>query len=236
MARLARNARTQLQVVVDVEVGLKRCGVRPGEAAVRLAKIVLENGLKLRGLMGYEGHLQQIPPGPEKEAAIKSSLQPLIDCKCLLEREGIPVEIVTCGGTGTSAVAATIPGVTEIQAGSYLLMETNYAKFVPQFKVSLSVLTSVISKTPGERIVVDAGIKALSTGRGMPSVKSIGGLQLHALHAEHGLIAIEDPSVAVEVGDKIEIWVHYADGTLQLHNQMYGIRNGEVEEVFKIEA
>jgi D-serine deaminase-like pyridoxal phosphate-dependent protein len=115
-------------------------------------------------------------------------------------------------------------------------METNYAKFVPQFKVSLSMLTSVISKTPGERIVVDAGIKALSTGRGMPSVKSITGLQLHTLHAEHGLIAIEDPSVAVEVGDKIEIWVHYADGTLQLHNQMYGIRNDEVEEVFKIEA
>ena len=97
------------------------------------------------------------------------------------------------------------------------------------------MLVTVISKTPGERIVVDAGCKVLSGERGLPSVKGISGLKLKALHAEHAPIEILDPAVSVGVGDKIEVAVHYHDGTINLHDRMYGIRNGEVERVFTIE-
>ena len=126
--------------------------------------------------------------------------------------------------------------MTEIQAGSYLLMDAWYKAYAPEFKLALSLLVTVISKTPGERIIVDAGVKALSGERGMPLVKAIHGLLLRALHAEHGVVEIQDPSVSVEVGDKIELWVHYHDGTINLHRRAFGIRNGTVEEVFKIEA
>jgi len=220
---------------VDVDLGLKRCGLPPGEPAAALAKTVVESGLRFRGLMGYEGHLQALLPGPEKERVVTEAMQGLARTKKLVESAGIPVGIVSCGGTGDYSIAGAYAGVTENQAGSYLLMDTWYAPFAPDFKVALSVLVTVISKTPGERLVVDGGCKAISGERGLPSVKGIAGLKLKALHAEHAPIEIQDPAVSVEVGDKIEIAVHYHDGTINLHRQMYGIRNGEVERVFQIE-
>jgi D-serine deaminase-like pyridoxal phosphate-dependent protein len=235
IGRLARDRRTIANVVVDIDLGLKRCGVRPGEAAVALAKLAIEQGLRFRGIMGYEGHLQPLLPGPEKQTAVTRAMQSLARTKQEIEAAGIAVEIVSCGGTGDYAISASHPAVTENQAGSYLLMDSWYAPFAPDFRQSLSVLATVISKTPGERIVVDAGVKAISGERGLPSVKGMAGLRLKALHAEHAPIEIVDSGPAIEVGDKIEIGVHYHDGTIQLHSKMYGIREGKVEEVFTIE-
>jgi D-serine deaminase-like pyridoxal phosphate-dependent protein len=94
----------------------------------------------------------------------------------------------------------------------------------------------VISKTEGERVVVDAGLKSISGEHGVPVVKSHDGLRLRKLNAEHGIIDILDHSAPVEVGDTIEIWVHYSDATVNLHERMYGIRNGEVEEVLRLQG
>ncbi len=235
MARLARSRKADVSVLVDVDLGLKRCGVQPGEPAVSLARIVVEHGLRFRGIMGYEGHLQPLLPSPEKNAVVRQAMKSLVDTRKQIEAAGIPVEIVSCGGSGDYSIAGAYPGVTENQAGSYLLMDTWYAPFAPDFKVALSVLATVISKTPGERIVVDAGVKAISGERGLPSVKSVAGLKLKALHAEHAPIEILEPTVNVEVGDKIEIAVQYHDGTIHLHDRMYGIRNGKVEQIFSIE-
>ena len=235
MARCARNRKAEVNVVVDVDLGLKRCGMPPGEPAAELAKLVVAAGLKFRGVMGYERHLQSRPPGPEKERAVSEAMQVLVDTKALIESYGSPVGIVSCGGTGDYTIAGAFPGVTENQAGSYLLMDNWYAPVVSDFQVALSVLATVISKTAGERLVVDAGCKVISGERGLPSVKGLQGLAVIALHAEHAPIKIEDPAVAVEVGDKIEMAVQYHDGTVNLHRRMYGIRNGEVERVFSIE-
>ena len=235
MARLARNRKAEVNVLVDVDLGLKRCGLPPGEPAAALARTVVESGLRFRGLMGYEGHLQPLVPGPDKERVVTEAMQALVHTRKRIEALGIPVEIVSCGGTGDYSIAGAYAGVTENQAGSYLLMDTWYAPFAPDFKVALSVLVTVISKTAGERIVVDAGCKVISGERGLPSVKGISGLRLKALHAEHAPIEIQDPAVQVEVGDKIEIAVHYHDGTINLHDRMYGVRNSEVERIFTIE-
>jgi D-serine deaminase-like pyridoxal phosphate-dependent protein len=235
LSRLGRDRKTELNVVVDIDLGLSRCGVPAGEPALELARTIVEHGLKFRGIMGYEGHLQPLPPGPEKESAVKAAMQSLIDTKRQIESAGIPVEVVSCGGTGDYTIAGAFPGVTENQAGSYLLMDNWYAPFAPDFTPSLSVLATVISKTPGERIVVDAGVKALSGERGLPSVKTIRGLKVRALHAEHAPIDFVDADVKVRIGDKIEMAVQYHDGTIQLHHNMYGIRDGKVERVFHIE-
>lgn len=235
MARLASSRPRTLNVVVDLDLRLKRCGVPPGPAALSLTELVLEKGLRFRGLMGYEGHIP-LPPGPEKQRIVQSTLKGLIDAKIMIEREGIPVEIVSCGGTSDYSIAGTLPGATEVQVGSYLLMDTWYLPFAPEFKPALTLLVTVISKTPGERIVVDAGVKAISGDRGLPSIKGITGLRVKALHAEHGIIDLKDPAAPVEVGDKIEIWVHYSDATVNLHDRIYGIRDGQVEEIFRIEG
>ncbi len=235
MARVSRNMKVPLNVVVDVDLGLKRCGVRSCEEALDLAKAAINSGLGIRGLMGYEGHLQPLPPGPEKVKLVEAAVGKLLRAKEAVERGGIPVEIVSCGGTGDYSIAGKFAGVTEIQAGSFLLMDTWYAPYAPDFAVALSILATAISVTPGERIVLDAGVKAISGERGLPFVKGHGGLRVKALHAEHALIDIEDPSVNIQVGDKVELAAHYHDGTVNLHRQMYGVRNGLVCEVLEIE-
>jgi D-serine deaminase-like pyridoxal phosphate-dependent protein len=114
-------------------------------------------------------------------------------------------------------------------------MDTWYVPFAPDFAPTLTLLVTVISKSPDGRIVVDAGAKAMSGEHGLPSVKGIPGLRVKALHVEHTLIDILDPSISVEVGDKIEIWVSYLDPALSLHPYMHGVRHGEVEKVLPIE-
>lgn len=234
MARLANGRAHELNVVVDLDVRLGRCGVQPGEEALSLVKFVLGKGLRFRGLMGYEGHVR-LPEGPEKQQVVQAALKGLIDSKALIERQGIPVEIVSCGGTSDYSVAASYPGVTEIQAGSYLLMDTWYVPVAPDFAPTLSVLATVISKPESARIVTDAGLKAMSGENGFPSVKGIPGLKVKAMHIEHTVIEIKDQSVKVEVGDKIEFWVPFLDSTLILHGRLYGVRRGEVEEILQVE-
>jgi D-serine deaminase-like pyridoxal phosphate-dependent protein len=234
MARLAGDWKQEIHVVVDVDVRLGRCGVKPGEPALSLTKFVLEKGLRFRGLMGYEGQVP-LSPGPEKERVAHDALKRLTDTKAMIEGEGIGVEVVSCGGTSDYSIAAQYPGVTEIQAGSYLLMDNAYTPYAPEFEPTLTILATVISKTPGERIVVDAGFRAMSGENGLPSIKGIPGLRAKALHIEHTVIEITDPAVGIEVGDKIEMWVRFLDQTLGLHDHLYGIRKGEVDEVLNIE-
>jgi len=234
MARAAGERAHELNVLVDLDVRLGRCGIRPGEPAVSLTKLVIEKGLRFRGLMGYEGHIP-VPAGPEKERVVHAALKQLVDTKTMIEREGVPVEVVSCGGTSDYSIAGTFPGVTEVQAGSYLVMDTWYVSHAPEFMPTLTVLATVISKTSGERIVVDAGAKAMSGENGLPSVKGIEGLRVKAMHVEHTLLEISNASVSVDVGDKIEIWVRYLDPTLNVHSHMYGIRHGEVEKLLPIE-
>jgi D-serine deaminase-like pyridoxal phosphate-dependent protein len=236
LAREAANRRTQVSVLVDVDTGLHRCGVPPGEPAIRLARKAVELGLRFRGLMGYEGHVLRKPPGPEKAEAAATAMAPLIETKTNLEQTGTLVELVSVGGTGTYSLSGRYPGVTEIQAGSYLLMDTDYQQCCADFAPALTVLTTVISKTGGERIVTDAGLKTLSCERGVPAVKSLPGLKTRRLTAEHAIIDLVDPSAPVAVGDRIEMWVHYSDATVNLHERIYGIRNGRVEKVLRVEG
>jgi D-serine deaminase-like pyridoxal phosphate-dependent protein len=236
LARVARHFHAQVSVLVDVDTGLHRCGVPPGEPAIRLAQRAAASGLRFRGLMGYEGHVLRMPPGTEKAAAVAAAMRPLIETKESLERMGMPVEIVSVGGTGSYSLSGRYPGITEIQAGSYLLMDADYRKCCTDFEQALTLLATVISKTEGQRIVVDAGLKALSCERGIPAVKDVPGLSTRRLTAEHGIIDIQDPAALVEVGDRIEMWVQYSDATVNLHERLYGVRGAMVEEIFCVEG
>jgi D-serine deaminase-like pyridoxal phosphate-dependent protein len=235
LSRLARKHKVSLNVVVDIDLGLKRCGVSPGSAAVSLATSCVKQGLQFRGIMGYEGHLQLLLPGSAKRTVVNKAMKSLIDTKKMIERLGIPVEIVSCGGSGDYATSGAYPGVTENQAGAYLLMDTLYAPFASDFTATLSLLTTIISKTRGERIVLDGGVKSISGERGLPSVKDKDGLILKTLNAEHAIVEITRADIDVEVGDKVELSIHYHDATIHLHNRIYAMRNGIVERIFIIE-
>jgi D-serine deaminase-like pyridoxal phosphate-dependent protein len=135
----------------------RRPGVKPGEPVVELARKVLAEGLRFHGLMGYEGHVAHHAEGPEKESTYDLAMGTLMECRRLVEESGIPVAIVSTGATGTHHLSPRFPGITESQAGSYLLMDTDYSSTCKDFERTLTVLGTVISKTEGERVVVDAG-------------------------------------------------------------------------------
>jgi D-serine deaminase-like pyridoxal phosphate-dependent protein len=236
IAREARNRQAQVSVLVDVDVGLHRCGVPPGTPAIALARKAIELGLRFRGLMGYEGQVLRKPPGPEKAAEAAAAMKPLIETRSCLEQMGIPVEVVSVGGTGTYSLSGRYAGVTEIQAGSYLLMDTDYQQCCTDFTPALTLLTTVISRTDGERVVTDSGLKVLSCERGIPAPKNLPGLKTRRLTAEHGIIDLVDPKAPVSVGDRIEMWVHYSDATVNLHDRIYGMRGHQVEQALRVEA
>jgi D-serine deaminase-like pyridoxal phosphate-dependent protein len=201
-----------------------------------MAKCAVAKGLRLRGIMGYDGHFQVMAPSPARDEQVRNGSQSLVDSAALIEGAGIPVSIVSTGGTGTHAVSGEYPGITEIQAGSYLLMDTIYVNRGASFRRSLTVLATVISTRGSGHVVIDCGVKAISGERGLPTVKDIPGVSLKALHAEHALLELDPGSQAsLEVGQKIELWVLYSDATVNLHSALYGVRHGKVEEVFRIE-
>jgi D-serine deaminase-like pyridoxal phosphate-dependent protein len=236
LAAAQRSRKTQIEVLVDVNIGLDRCGVAAGQAALDLARYAADHGLAVRGVMGYEGHLQAIPPSPERDAIVREGSKAIVETAAMLRSAGIDAAIVSTGGTGTYAAAGDYPGVTEIQAGSYLLMDNIYVSRRAPFQRSLTVLATVISTRGTEHAVLDCGVKAVSGERGLSTLKDLPGTTLTALHAEHALVQL-DPSVAPALtpGQKVEVWVHYSDATVNLHSLIYGVRHGQLEEVLKIE-
>ncbi len=229
-------ANVPLSVVVDVDTGMGRCGVPPGEPALALARLATAQGLRFRGLIGYEGHCVRLPPGPAKTAAIEQAMGKLVATANLMRAHGLPVDLVSAGGTGTHAISGRIPGVTEIQGGSYLLMDTDYQTVCPEFQLALSVLGTVISRRGNERLILNIGLKEISGERGLPVLKNADGARLIKLNAEHAIVDILDPGFSAQVGDQLEIWAHYSDATANLHRRMFGVRGGEVEETFVLES
>ena len=142
LAAAAQAAGTRIGVLVDLDVGQGRCGVRPGQEALSLARLVAAiPSLELRGVMGYEGHVQPMRDRAAREAAARTSMRALVDTAALLREAGLPCPIVSAGGTGTYDISGRVPGVTEIQAGSYALMDTDYGDvnlpFVPADRKSV---------------------------------------------------------------------------------------------------
>ena len=236
LARAQRNRKSQIQVVVDINIGLQRCGVPSAEAAFELGKCAAEEGLKVQGIMGYDGNFQDTPPSPERDALVRQGSKTLVDAATLLGGAGLPASIVSTGGTGTYYVSGEYSGITDIQAGSYLLMDTQYIKRGTSFRRSLTVLATVVSMTGSQHAVIDCGVKAMSGERGLTTIKDMPDVRLTALHAEHGLLEIPaNCTTPLKVGQKIELWVNYSDATINLHSSLYGVRHGQLEEVFRIE-
>jgi D-serine deaminase-like pyridoxal phosphate-dependent protein len=236
LAVAQRNSNATIRVLVDINIGLNRCGVQTGLTALELAKYAAAQGLTVCGVMGYDGHLQAMPASAERDAMVRQGSAALVEAATLLKNSGIAAPVVSTGGTGTFSVSGDYPGITEIQAGSYLLMDSAYLGRDAPFQRSLTVLTTVISTRGTEYAVLDCGVKAMSGERGLPTLKDVPGARITALHAEHALVEL-GPQVSPELkpGDKLQLWVHYSDGTVNLHTTMYGVRHGRVEEVFRIE-
>jgi D-serine deaminase-like pyridoxal phosphate-dependent protein len=234
-AAIKRNV--QQDVLVEVDVRNKRCGVAPGKPTLDLVKEVIKlKGLRFRGLMGYEGPFFGLINFEERKRAAYQLLALLKETIELVESEGIEVEIVSAGSTGTYNITAEYPRVTEIEAGSYVFMDSTYRKLGLEFKCALTVLTTIISRPTPTRIIVDVGLKGITTEFGMPIVKDKEKeAVVYHLSEEHGLIEV-DPKVNFKVGDKIELIPSHCCTTVNLHERYYGVRDDVVEVIWPILA
>jgi D-serine deaminase-like pyridoxal phosphate-dependent protein len=225
-------------VLVDVNVGQDRTGVEPGEPALALARRVRElKGLRFRGLQGYEGHLQHIYAAAERAAACREAMTRLCDTARLLRDHDLACEIVSTAGTGTAAICAEFPEVTELQPGSYVAMDNDYARVEGlQFANALTILSTVISRAAPDRAVLDAGHKASSIDAGMPTVKDVPGARYVRATDEHGVLTLEGEARKLKIGDRVELIPSHCDPTINLHDVFHVVRDGRLEAVWPIAA
>ncbi len=236
LARAAQTAEVEIGLLVDVNVGLPRCGIAPGAPALELAELIdSTDGVTLRGMMGYEGHVVGIEDRAEREPRATKAMGRLLESVQMVREAGLPCEIVSAGGTGTYDITGGMEGITEIQAGSYALMDTAYAKLDIPFEQAFSVLGTVLSRPRPDQCAADCGHKATTQDHGNPDVKGIEGASVMFLSDEHATIALP-PESTIAVGESIELWPSHIDPTINLHDVMYAVEDDEVVEVWPISA
>jgi D-serine deaminase-like pyridoxal phosphate-dependent protein len=231
----AHKAGNTIQVVIEVDVGLHRSGVQPGKPALSLAKEASKlKGIHFSGLLGYEGFTMFEVDRGKRHQNVQHAMNALVSTAELIRQEGIPVEIVSAGGTGTYDMTGEFSGITELEAGSYVFMDTKYNQLGLDFKQSLSLLGTVVSVQRPERCIIDAGMKVLTTDNGMPDLIKPDGLKLERLNEEHGNVGVNTEKPHPEVGMCVEIIPSHACTTVNLHDRYYIIQDDQLVDVWEI--
>jgi 3-hydroxy-D-aspartate aldolase len=240
----ARELDTTLTVLVEVNMGGDRCGVEPGEPALRLADAI-SRGAKLTfgGLQAYHGSAQHLRSFAERRAAIGQAVERAGRTRALLEANGIACPVVTGAGTGTFMLEAASGVYDELQCGSYVFMDADYGRNLDedgeptrQFEHSLFVWTTVMSRPTDDRAIVDAGLKALSVDSGMPQLHGFDEAEYARASDEHGKLLVKRPTNRLRIGDKVKLVPGHCDPTVNLYDWYVGVRNGRVEALWPIAA
>ena len=242
--RVATDFGVEIDALVEIDVGMQRCGVAAGTPASDLAQRIGDaNGLRFRGLQAYHGTAQHLPTWREREAAIDAAAQAVRTTLEALERAGVQCDVVSGAGTGTFRFEGTSGVWNELQAGSYVFMDTDYARIggrdgerYTEFEHSLFVLATVMSVPSDDRIVVDAGLKSYSGEKGVPWVHGRPDLEVTGISDEHAKIRIGRDSAPLRLGDKVMLIPGHCDPTVNLHDWYVGVRNGRVEALWPIAA
>jgi D-threonine aldolase len=209
------------EVLIDVNVGLPRCGCPPEEAG-RLAEAARARGLEVRGVMGYEGHVVGIPDRDKRVKLCTASMELLVRA-----HGDVGGDVVSAGGTGTYDVNTW---ATEIQAGSYALMDTAYGKLDLPFRQALTLWTTVISVSDGWA-VCDGGLKSLGMDHGDPTVD--GGSVMFC--SDEHVTFVPDPDRPVRPGDRVRVVPAHVDPTIALHEHLHLVRDNEVIDVWDVD-
>ena len=229
-AALVRGFR--IDVLVDVDVGQHRTGVPPAAAVDVASAVAVLGGVRLRGLQGYEGHVQHLAAVADRHAAHAAAMGVLSATAAAFERAGLSTEIVTTGGTGTSAFALEHRAITDVQAGSYVMMDAQYgAVDGVTFEQALTVLATVTS-VRSEWAVVDAGYKALSIDGAPPRLLG-SDAPFTIAGDEHGKLFFADAKPPAP-GTTVQFVPGHCDTTVNLYSEFVVHRNGQVVDFWPI--
>jgi D-serine deaminase-like pyridoxal phosphate-dependent protein len=238
----AARAGVSLDVYVEIEVGMRRCGVAPEEPALALAhEIARSPHLRFAGLQAYHGRAQHLRTVAERRAAIEAAAVAARTTRELIEQAGIGCPTVTGAGTGTYTLEVEYGAWDEIQPGSYVFMDADYARNewgtpLPRFEHALFVLATVMSRPGPSSAVLDAGLKASSVDSGMPSVWRRPELACVRMSDEHAVLEVAPGAAAPGLGDKLLLVPGHCDPTVNLYDWYVCIRGGVVEALWPITA
>ncbi len=234
-AALAGTA-ARVGVLVEVDVGLHRCGVPPGSRALEIARAAAAApGIEFLGLQAYEGHCITVLDPEDRRRQVLASMGKAVDTRRLIEAAGLPVKVLSGGGTGSYDMTGLMDGVDEVQAGSYALLDHYYAKRRPEFIPALSVITTVISSNGSDHAVLDVGVKGVGADLGPPVLVDRPEDMISRFESEeHASIRVGGRPL--KVGDKVCLVPSHGCTTCNMHRRLFAVRGGIVEDVWPIEG
>ena len=236
----------ELPVMVEVDTGLGRCGVQPGEPARKLAQQIARlPGLRFAGLLTHEGHAQLAGAPDEVRAAGLSAGHMMAETAQLISKSGLEVPIISVGLTATAKITATVAGVTEMRPGIYVFYDRSEVlhKVVKPERCAARVLSTVATRPTAERIILDAGTKALTSDRAgvAPPVAGHGlvidkpGWAIMSLSEEHGATSVP-PDDPVVIGERVEIIPNHICPVVNLFDSMHVTRGERVIDEWAVAA
>jgi len=231
-SRAAVAAGSMLGVLVEVDTGMDRCGVDSPHEALALARHVAEApSLRLLGVTGYEGHCSLTPDRDERLAKERTAMAFFVGIADLLERNDLPMPIRSAGGTATWDWTAAYPGITETQAGTYVVMDNFHGRMVGGFEHSLTVLATVISRRP-DRLVVDAGGKSVGAGD-LASIVGHPELVPFRFDEEHGVFELRGDT-SLRVGEPVALIPGYSPSTVNWYDAYHVVENDMVVDIWPV--
>jgi D-serine deaminase-like pyridoxal phosphate-dependent protein len=236
LGEAAERAGVTVGILVDVDLGMGRNGVRSPEAAVGLARQVAATpGLRFDGVMGYEGHTLMIENRDAKRAAIGEAIGTLLRTRDDIEQTGLTCRIVSAGGTGSYQYTADLAGVTEIQAGGGIFACRYYTQLcgVEGHQPALTVLATVVGRPSPDHAILDIGQKSVSGYRTPPVLRDHPNCPVLGLSAEHATVEVA-PGTRLEIGEKVSVIPGYSDFTFVLHDRVLGHRRNLVESAWNL--
>jgi len=234
LSEACRNAGPTIGVLVEIDGGMGRCGVEPGEPALELARAVQElPGIRFEGIQCFEGHTVYFDDQEKRSRAARASMQTAIDTRKLIEQSGVEVGVISGGSSSTYQMVGTLDGVDEVQAGTYATMDWRYHQLVPEFEIALSILACVISVRPNLAIL-DVGVKGAGSEFGPPVIKGHPDAQVPSFLSEEHCRVQNPPNW--KVGDVAEIIPSHSCTTCNLYREFYVHEDGKVVDIWPIEA
>jgi D-serine deaminase-like pyridoxal phosphate-dependent protein len=233
LSTAAVAAGSTLDVLIEIDVGMGRGGVRSPQEAVELAQTLARlPALRFRGVQGYEGHCMLEPDRAVRIAKCHAALDYIGSILTQLKEAGFPCEVVSAGGTGTYDITGNDSRVTEIQAGSYVFMDNFHGNLVPGFSRSLTVLGTVVIHH-GETIVLDSGRKSIGIDFVLPSLVDYPFYKARFFAEEHALFDV-DERCPLKLGDATELTPGYAPTTVNLYDAYHVVENGVVVDIWPV--
>jgi D-serine deaminase-like pyridoxal phosphate-dependent protein len=224
-------AGSRLGVAVEVNTGMNRAGVDEPGAARTIARRISETaGLQLEGVTGYEGHCSNEPDVARRAVLQQAAMRTLLEANAMIRDDGLACPIVSAGGTRTWWMAAATPGLTEIQAGTYVLMDRFHTGIEGGFEYALRVATTVVSRPKG-RLVVDAGTKSVADAE-LAAIIGWPELSVRSFDEEHGIFA--RPADGPQLGTIVELLPGYAPSTINLYDAYHVVDNDRVVDIWPI--